>query len=102
MQIRDYQEGDIVTDHGSSSKNDATSEILATTGLFSLVSAVMVGVFAVAALGAGATATAAMLAAGAVVAFAASIACFLADGRRAEAAPLPFPSLLRTETESVH
>jgi len=83
-----------VTDQGIRSKNDATSEILATTGLLTLVSAVLVGVFAVAAFGAGATATAAMLAAGAVVAFAASMACFVADGRRVEAAPLPFPSLL--------
>ena len=81
-------------DQSNPSKSDATSEILSTTGLITLVSAVMIVVLAVAALGAGATATAALLAVGAIVVFAASMACFLADGRRVEAAPLPFPSLL--------
>jgi hypothetical protein len=80
--------------------DDPTAEILATSGLITLLGAVVAGVIAVVALGSGSVAMGGILGAVAFVSFAASMVCFTADSRRSEETPLPFPSWLRTESET--
>jgi hypothetical protein len=79
------------------SADDPTAEILATSGLITMLGAVMAAVIAVVALGDGSAVAGAVLGAIALLSFAASVVCFTADSKRSEA-PLPFPSLLRPET----
>ena len=77
--------------------DDPASEILATSGLVTLLGAVMAGVIALVTLGEGSFGLAAILGAVALVSFAVSLACFFADSHRAEGKPLPFPSWLRAD-----
>jgi hypothetical protein len=80
--------------------DDPAAEILATSGLITMLGAVMAGVIAIVTLGSGSAAMAGILGAVALISFAASMVCFAADSRRSEGAPLPFPSWLRTESET--
>jgi hypothetical protein len=50
-------------------------------------------------LGQGNVALAGVLGTVAVVSFVVSLACFVSDSNRAEQAPLPFPSWLRSDAE---
>jgi predicted lipid-binding transport protein (Tim44 family) len=79
---------------------DPAAEILATSGLITMLGAVMAGVIAIVTLGSGSAAMAGILGAVALISFAASLVCFAADSRRSEEAPLPFPSWLRNESET--
>lgn len=87
-----------MTDRNSRTAGDPTAEVLATTGLVTMIGAVMAGVIAVVALGDGSAMVGAILGVVALLSFAASVVCFAVDSRRSEEAPLPFPSLLRPET----
>jgi hypothetical protein len=78
---------------------DPTSEILASSGLVTIMGAVLSAVIAVVTLGQGNAALAAVLGTVAVVSFVVSLACFFSDSNRAEEAPLPFPSWLRSDAE---
>jgi membrane protein implicated in regulation of membrane protease activity len=80
--------------------DDPAAEILATSGLITMLGAVMAGVIAIVTLGSGSAAMAGILGAVALISFAASMVCFAADSRRSEETPLPFPSWLRTESET--
>jgi hypothetical protein len=77
---------------------DPIAEILATSGLISMLGAVLAAVIAVVALSDGSTAMGGILGAIALLSFVASVLCFAADSRRFDEIPLPFPSLLRPET----
>lgn len=76
---------------------DPANEILATSGLLMLLGAVVVAAVAVFSVGHGNMAAAGTLAVVAAAVFAGSLVCFAADSRRAEEAPLPFPSWLQTD-----
>ncbi|TPG35826.1 hypothetical protein [Mycolicibacterium hodleri] len=80
--------------------DDPAAEILATGGLITLLGTVVATVIAVVALGDGDSALAGILGAVALISFAASLVFFAADSNRSEGAPLPFPSWLRTESET--
>ena len=80
--------------------DDPTAEILATSGLLTMLGSVVAAVLAAVALGDGSAATAGILGAVAVLSFVASLVFFVADSKRSDEAPLPFPSWLRTETET--
>jgi hypothetical protein len=80
--------------------DDPTAEILATSGLMTMLGAVVAAVIAIVALGSGSIATAAILGAIALFSFAASLVCFAADSNRSDETPLPFPSWLRTDAET--
>jgi hypothetical protein len=89
-----------VADQNTRSNDDPTAEILATSGLVTMLGAVMAAVIAVVALGDGSIAMAGILGAVALISFAASLVLFTFDSRRSEGAPLPFPSWLRTDSET--
>ncbi|GLP79724.1 hypothetical protein [Mycobacterium antarcticum] len=80
--------------------DDPAAEILATGGLVTLLGSVMAAVIAVVYLGDGNLAMAALLGSVALVSFVGSLVCFAADSNRSDGAPLPFPSWLRTESET--
>lgn len=80
--------------------DDPTAEILATSGLITMLGAVMAAVVAVVALGEGSMALAGVLGGVAFVSFAVSLVCFFVDSNRADGTPLPFPSWLRTDAEA--
>jgi hypothetical protein len=82
------------------STDDPTAEFLATSGLLTMLGAVVATVIAIVALGTGSVPTAAVLGAVALLSFAASLVCFAADSKRSDEAPLPFPSWLRTDAEA--
>ncbi|BBZ30057.1 hypothetical protein MMAD_43520 [Mycolicibacterium madagascariense] len=88
-----------MADHSNRTGDDPTSEFLATSGLLTMLGAVVATVIGIVALGNGAIATAGTLGAVALLSFVASLACFAADSNRSEEAPLPFPSWLRAEAE---
>ena len=77
-----------------------TGEVLATTGLVTMLGAVVASVIACGALAHGTMATAGFLGVVAFLSFVASVACFAADSNRSDDAPLPFPSWLRAEPET--
>lgn len=77
-----------------------TGEVLATTGLVAMLGAVVAAVIAFGALGHGSMATAGLLGFFAILSFVVSVVCFAADSNRSDDAPLPFPSWLRTESET--
>lgn len=79
--------------------DDPTVEILATSGLVTMLGAVMAAVMAIVTLGGGDIAIGAILGAAALGSFAASLALFSVDSKRSEGAPLPFPSWLRADPE---
>ncbi len=89
-----------MADRNTRSLDDPATEILATGGLITLLGAVMAAVIAVVALGDGNLAMAGILGGVALISFAASLTCFVADSSRSEGTPLPFPSWLRTESET--
>jgi membrane associated rhomboid family serine protease len=84
-------------------RDDPLKEILATGALVLVVGAIIGSVIGAVELGRGSAATAIIAWASAAVGFAVSLAYFMADARKGEEAPaeLPFPSWLRTESESV-
>ncbi len=88
-----------MADQNTRNTDDPAAEILATGGLITMLGAVMAAVIAVVALAYGNPAMAGILGAVALISFAASLVCFAADSSRSEA-PLPFPSWLRTESET--
>jgi hypothetical protein len=77
-----------------------TGEVLATTGLVTMLGAVVATVIALGALSHGTMATAGLLGVVATLSFVASVVCFAADSNRSDDTPLPFPSWLRTESET--
>jgi hypothetical protein len=79
--------------------DDPASEVLATSGLVTIMGAVMAAVIAVVELGQGSAALAGVLGTVSAVSFVVSLACFFSDSNRAEEAPLPFPSWLRSDAE---
>jgi membrane associated rhomboid family serine protease len=83
--------------------DDPLTEILATGALVLVMGAIIGGVIGAVELGRGSTATAIIAWAAAAVGFGISLVYFMADARQGEraAAELPFPSWLRTESESV-
>jgi hypothetical protein len=89
-----------VADRNVRSVDDPAAELLATTGLLTLLGAVVAAVIAVVALGDGSTVMAGVLGGTALLSFAASLVCFAADSKRSDDAPLPFPSWLRAEPEA--
>ena len=80
--------------------DDPAAEILATSGLVTMLGAVVAAVIAVVSLGDGSVAMAGILGLLAVASFAASMVCFAVDSNRSEETPLPFPSWLRAEPET--
>jgi hypothetical protein len=82
------------------SVDDPTAEFLATSGLITLLGAVVAAVISVVALGNGSLVMAGVLGGTALISLAASLACFATDSRRSEEAPLPFPSWLRADCET--
>jgi hypothetical protein len=80
--------------------DESTGEVLATTGLLTMLGAVVAAVIAFGALGHASMATAGVLGIVAILSFVVSVVCFAADSNRSEDAPLPFPSWLRTESET--
>jgi len=94
------KKGSTVADQKTRNVNDPAAEILATSGLITMLGAVVAAVIAVVALGDGSAATAGLLGLVALVSFAVSMLCFAADSRRSDEAPLPFPSWLRAESET--
>jgi hypothetical protein len=88
-----------VAEKNTRNADDPTSEFLATSGLVTIMGAVMAAVIAVVTLGQGNVALAGVLGTVAVVSFVVSLACFISDSNRAEQAPLPFPSWLRSDAE---
>jgi hypothetical protein len=90
----------MMADQSAGDVADPTAEILATSGLLTMMGAVMAAVIAAAALGEGSDVMAGVLGAVALISFTASVVCFAADSSRAERAPLPFPSWLRAESET--
>lgn len=78
-----------------------TSEIVATSGLLTLLGAVLATVISLVSLGQGDLGSAGLVGALAVVSFAVSLGCFFSDSNRAEEEPLPFPSWLRREAKAV-
>ena len=89
-----------MADRNTRNVDDPTAEVLATCGLVALLGAVMAAAIAVVALGGGSTAMGGILGAVALLSFVASLALFILDSKRSEGAPLPFPSLLRTDSET--
>jgi hypothetical protein len=89
-----------VVDKSTRGVDDPTSEILATTGLITMLGAVLAAVIAAATLGEGSAAMAGIFGAVALLSFAVSLMCFAVDSNRGAEAPLPFPSWLRTEAET--
>ena len=79
--------------------DDPTVEILATSGLLTMLGAVMAAVIAVVTLGDGNVAMAGVLGLVALLSFAVSLVLFSVDSKRSEGAPLPFPSWLRADPE---
>ncbi|GLP78560.1 hypothetical protein TUM20983_56700 [Mycobacterium antarcticum] len=80
--------------------DDPAAEILATGGLITLLGSVVAAVIAMVYLGDGNLAMAALLGSVALVSFVGSLVCFAADSNRSDDAPLPFPSWLRTKSET--
>lgn len=89
-----------MADQNNRSVDDPTAELLATSGLVTMLGAVMAAVIAVVALGHGSVVMAGILGAGALISFAASLVLFTFDSRRSEGTPLPFPSWLRPDSET--
>lgn len=83
--------------------DDPMKEIFATGALILVLGAIIGCVIGAMELGQGSIATALIAWAAAAVGFGVSLAYFMADARKGEqaAAELPFPSWLRTESESV-
>jgi hypothetical protein len=86
--------------HDTRGDDDPTAEILATSGLVTMLGSVMAAVIAVVALGGGNLAMAGILGAVALISFATSLVLFTLDSKRSEGAQLPFPSWLRTDSET--
>lgn len=86
-----------VAEQNTRNVDDPAAEILATSGLVTLLGAVMAAVIALVTLSQGSFGLAAVLGAVATVSFAVSLVCFFADSNRAEGKPLPFPTWLRTD-----
>jgi hypothetical protein len=89
-----------VAEKNTRDADDPISEILATSGLVTMMGAVVVAVVAVVTLGEGDAALAAVLGTVAVASFVVSLACFFSDSNRAEEKPLPFPSWLRGDAKA--
>ena len=83
--------------------DDPLKEILATGALILVLGAIIGCVIGAVELGQGSAATAIIAWVAAAAGFGISLAYFMADARKSEQVPaeLPFPSWLRTETESV-
>lgn len=88
-----------MADHSNRNGDDPTSEFLATSGLLTMLGAVVATVIGIVALGSGGFATAGILGAVALLSFVASLVCFAADSNRSDETPLPFPSWLRSDAE---
>jgi hypothetical protein len=88
-----------VAEQNSSSVDNPSAEFLATSGLVTMLGAVVAGVIAVVTLSGGNVAASAALGALAALSFAVSLACFAADSGRSEDGALPFPSWLRSDAE---
>lgn len=83
--------------------DDPLKEIFATGALLLVVGAIIGCVIGAVELGQGSAATAIVAWAAAAAGFGISLAYFMADARKGEeaAAELPFPSWLRTDSETV-
>jgi hypothetical protein len=89
--------GHIMTDPEDLGVQDPVAEVVATAGLLLMFVAVIGIVMGVTSFGLDGDVFATVCCAIAVVSFVGSIGCFIADGKRLEAAEaaLPFPSMLR-------
>jgi hypothetical protein len=90
--------GSTITEQDIHGIDQSTGEVLATTGLVTMLGAVVAAVMAFGALGQGSAATAGVLGVVAILSFGVSVVCFAADSNRSDDARLPFPSWLRTES----
>lgn len=89
-----------MADQNTRGTDGSASELLATSGLLTMMGSVMAAVIAIVALGQGSLALAGLLGAVAVTSFAVSLGCFFSDSNSSDDTPLPFPSWLRTEPEA--
>ena len=78
---------------------DPFAEVLATSGLVTMLGAVLAAVIAIVTFGHGDVLFASLLGLAALVSFAISVACFFSDSNRVDDAALPFPSWLRTDAD---
>ena len=86
-----------MTEQSTRAVDQPTSEILATSGLLTMLGAVVAAVIGLVSLSQGDLGLAVILGAVALVVFGVSLGCFFLDSNRAEEEPLPFPSWLRRD-----